>query len=240
MRKIIFVFCGFILYAGYVALPAANAEIATIIITKENLATLPVPSDFKNYYILQSFDKVTNVIIADFGGAEKTICLLVDKNSDGTLDDIWEYYPDSGQYARPEKPTSSLFSGYPQIKRDIIEGKVFNKIGKAGNTEYTHAMASLPIVKQKIQEGRMVSRRGHDGRYVRLVDPDIKDSTMSDFYFGKEIGAYDLQFKTLYYKNGTIKIEPLINYSVFAKGSHDAVIAEYVEALLKMAKDKKL
>jgi hypothetical protein len=239
MKKIIFILCGCIVYAALVVLPAANLEIATIIITKENMATLPVPGDFKNYYILQSFDKVTNVILADFSGSEKIICLIVDKGSDGTLDEVWEYYPDSEQYARLEKPTSSLFSGYPQIKRDIIEGKVFNKIGKTGN-EYTHAMASLPVVKQKIQEGRVVSRRGHDGRYVRLVDPDIKDATMSDFYFGKEVGAYDLQFKTLYYKNGTIKIEPLINYSVFAKGSHDAIIAEYVEALLKMAKNKKI
>jgi hypothetical protein len=240
MKKFMCLVSGLVVLIGFAVLPAANSEISTVIITKENLATLPVPSDFKNYYILQSFDKVTNVIIADFGGAEKTICLLVDKGSDGKLEEIWEYYPDSGQYARPEKPTSSLFSGYPQIIRDIIEGTVFNKLGKAGSKEYTHAMASLPVLKQKIQEGRMVSRRGHDGRYVRLVDPDMKNSTMSDFYFGKEIGAYDLQFKTLYYKNGTIKIEPLINYSVFAKGSHDAVIAEYVEALLKMAKDKKL
>jgi hypothetical protein len=217
----------------------AGVDVANVPITRENMAFLPVPEDYKTYYILQSIEDVTVVVIADFAGTEKKICLITDKNSDGTIDTVWEYYPDSKQYARPDKPTTSLFTSYPQIKNDIIEGKVFAKI-EAGSNAYTHVMASLPELKVKLREGRVVTRWGHDGRYVRIVDPDTSQTTMADFYFGKESGVYSLQFRTNYYKRAGTKIEPTIKYSVYSRRSKDPVIKEYVEALLKQAKEKHL
>jgi hypothetical protein len=218
----------------------AGIDVAGVLIKKANMASLPVPDDYKTYFVLQSIGGVTNVIIADFAGGEKKICLIVDNNSDGTIDEIWEYFPDTNQYTRPDKPTTPLFTSYPQIKNDIIEGKVFNRMSSGANRSYTHEMASLPDVKLKISEGRSVAKWGHDGRYVRLMDPDADSTTMADFYFGKEVGLYSLQFKTNYYKRGGAKIEPTVKYSVYARRSKDPVIKEYVEALLKEAKDRRL
>lgn len=217
----------------------ASVDITGVLIKKDNLSSLPVPEDYKTYYILQSIEDVTVVVIADFAGAEKKICLITDNNSDGTIDTIWEYYPDTKQYSRPEKPTTALFTSYPQIKNDIIEGKVFAKIESGGSSAYTHVMASLPDLRKKIVEGRVVTKWGHDGRYVRIVDPDTSATTMADFYFGRETGLYSLQFRTNYYKRAGIKIEPTIKYSVYARRSKDPVIKEYVETLLKEAKDRK-
>lgn len=240
MKKIIPPMSICFLISLFSVLFAAGGDVVTVPVTKENLLTMPVPTDLKNYFFVQAFEKVTNIVIGDFGGSEKRICLISDKGGDGTVDEVWEYYPDSGLYSHPEKPTTLLYTGYPQMKKDIIEGKVFNKFGKGNQTEYTHVMVSLTDVKEKINEGRFVTRWGHDGRYVRITDPDIKNSTMADFYFGKESGAYSLQFKTTYYKNGPMKIEPTIRYSIYARRTKDAVIVEYVEQLLKMAKDKKI
>jgi hypothetical protein len=217
-----------------------SIDSATKPITRDSLALMPVPGDSKNYFILQSIGNNTNVVIGDFSGAEKVICLISDRNSDGTVDDIYEYYPDSRKGTTVAKPTSRLYTGYPQIKRDIIEGKVFKDSSRTGGSEYTHEMISLPVILAKIKEGRFITRRGSDGWYVRYTDPDLKDTTMADFFFGKEQGLNSLQFRTLYYKNGGVKIEPTIVYSVYCRSSKDYVVAEYVDMLLKLAKERKL
>ena len=210
-------------------------------ITKDRMKLLPVPSDYKNYFILQSFEDQTVVVIGDFAASEKTICLIIDKNSVGKIDEVWEYYPDADKFTRVEKPSTRLYTGYPQICRDIIEGKVFKDPSrKNSNSEYTHEMASLPILKTKIAEGRVIVKRGSNGRYVRYTDPDPRDTTMADFYFGIETGLYSLQFRTMYYKSGGTKIEPTVQYSVYCKNSKDPIVKEYVEMLLKMAQDRKM
>ena len=209
--------------------------------TKERMKLLPVPADFKNYFMLQSFENRTIVVIGDFAASEAVICMIVDDGCNGSADRIIEYYPAADKFTTVEKPTTRLFTGYPQICRDIIEGKVFKDSTRIqGGNEYTHEMASMPILKRKISEGRFVSRRGHDGRYVRLTDADLKDTTMADFYFGVETGLYSLQFRTMYYKSGNVKIEPLLPYSVYCRDTNDPIVKEYVEMLLKMARDRKV
>jgi hypothetical protein len=240
MKKIILSVIIITVFGLITAWGAINSDMMTTPITKEGLKLLPVPEDYKNYFILQSFEKITIVVIGDFGGQEKVICQIIDRGSDGSVDEINEYYPDTDTYGRPDKPTTRLFSGYPEIKKEIIEGKVFRDPKQNNKDVYTHEMASLPILKDKIKEGRYVTRRGANGRYVRYIDPDIKSSTMADFFFGKDNGSYSLQFRTLYYKNGTIRIEPVLQYSVFCRGSHDPVVVEYVESLLKYTKENRI
>jgi len=64
---------------GGIVAHAGGEGIATTPVSKDGLRMMPVPEDSRNYFVLQSFKKITNVIIGDFGGAEKIICLIVDK-----------------------------------------------------------------------------------------------------------------------------------------------------------------
>jgi hypothetical protein len=207
---------------------------------KENLKFLPVPDDCRNYYVLQAFENETNILIGDFGGAEKIICLVMDKGCDGTIDGIVEYYPEINKYVKLKVPTTKLFTNLTQMKKDIIEGNVFRDPRRADKNLYTHVMASMPLLLEKMNEGMYVTKRGANGRYVRCLDPDLKKTTMADFFFGKDQNAYSLQFRTVYYKSGLSKIEPAIQYSVFCKDTRDPVVAEYVERLLKMADELRL
>ncbi|HNX59391.1 MAG TPA: hypothetical protein PKK43_09835, partial [Spirochaetota bacterium] len=159
--------------------------------------------------------------------------------SDNTIDEIIEYYPETATFGYPVKPSTKLFSDYPKIKKDIIEGTVFKDSSRVIGTEYTHEMASLPVLLQRIREGRYVSKRGTNGIYVRNMDSDQRSSIMSDFYFARVQGEYFLQFRTNYYKSGNLRAEPLIQYSVYCKESSDPVVKEYVEMLLKKAREKR-
>ena len=67
------------------------------------------------------------------------------------------------------------------------------------------------------------------------ADAGTKPMTMCDFYFGIGKGLYSLQFRTLYYKSGGVKMEPPIQYSVYCRESADPVVKEYVEMLLRLA-----
>lgn len=241
MKKILFALIIPLLCTGLYADGSMYTDAGIKPMTKERMKLLPVPADSKNYFILQSFTDQTIVIIGDFAASERSICMMVDKGSNGSIEEFIEYYPDSGKYTPVEKPASRLFTGYPQICRDIIEGRVFkDSTRREIGEQYTHEMASLSLLKVKISEGRSVSRRGHNGRYVRVTDSDLRDTTMSDFYFGIENGEYNLQFRTMYYKSGNSKIEPPLQYSVYCRDSNDPVVKEYVEMLLKLAKDRKV
>jgi hypothetical protein len=156
------------------------------------------------------------------------------------VDEVIEYYPESGTFSYPPKPTTKLFSEYPRIKRDIIEGKVFKDSAKANNTEYTHEMASLPVLLLRIKEGRHVSKRGPNGVYVKNTDPDLRNTIMSDYYCAREQGRYFLQFRTLYYKSGSSKIVPPIQHSVYCRDSSDPIVKEYVEMLFIRAREKRI
>jgi len=209
-------------------------------VIKEQIKFLPVPDDCMNYFVLQSFAGETNIIIGDFGGAEKIICLVMDKGSDGTVDGVVEYYPETGKYVKLKVPTTKLFTNLTQMKRDIIEGTVFRDPNRAERNLYTHVMASMPLLLEKMREGMWVTKRGANGRYVRCLDPDLKSTTMADFFFGKDQGRYSLQFRTVYYKSGLSRIEPAIQYSVYCRDTNDPVVAEYVERFLKTANELKL
>jgi hypothetical protein len=60
---------------------------------------------------------------------------------------------------------------------------------------------------------------------------------MSEFFFSKKLGRYDLIFRTNYYKFFNTKIQPPLVYSVYCRNSKDPVVAEIVEDLLKMVRN---
>ncbi len=197
------------------------------LITREGMKILPVSRDFRNYFIIQSIEDVTNIVIGDFVGADKLFCLIIDKNSDGKIDKVVEYAPENKKYSYPLKPTSSFFSNLEEMKKQIIEGDIFRN-------NYAFKMKSLLSLQELLKGGKDIFKH-KTGWSVKFYDPDLPTTTMYEFYFSKNInGRYDLVFKTNYYKIFRTKIHPVVYFSVYCRNSKDPFIAETVESLLKM------
>ncbi|HRX16081.1 MAG TPA: hypothetical protein P5123_07195 [Spirochaetota bacterium] len=193
--------------------------------TIDRLQFMPVTRDFRNYFILQSIDDTTIIIIGDFVGAEKKIVMIIDNESNNEIDAVHEWYPDTKKLISPRKPTTNLFSDLETIKRDIISGKVFEE-------NYAYKMRSLKSLEEKLEQGSDRFKYRH-GFTVKLYDPDKPNTIMSDYFFGRKDGRYDLIFKTDYYRLYHSIIRPRVVYSVYCNNSKDPVVKETVENLVK-------
>ena len=196
------------------------------LITRPRLRLLPIPSDFRNYFVLQSIDNTTNVIIGDFVGAERLISLITDEGSDESINAVSEYFPDSAKFTSPEKPSTKFFTGMKEVKQQIINGSIFRN-------SYSNKMNSLDLLRQRLERGKDIFRRGY-GYSVKIYDPDRPNTIMSEFYFSKNQGRYDLIFATYYYKIFNTTIAPSVYFSVYCRNSKDPVVAEVVDSLLKI------
>ncbi len=216
---------GIFVLAGTLVLGAGESMYVEPV-TYGRLHFFPNPPDFRNYFFLQSIGNSTSIVIGDFTGSKKLIALIIDENSDNTIDKIYQYYPDRKQFRKTRRCTSQFFNdNIAQMKRDIISGKIYRD-------NYSYNMASLDSLLAKIEEGFDINPSG-TGYTVPISDPDAPTIPMSDFYFSKNMERYDLQFKTNYYRLFNLKIIPPIPYSVYCKNSKDPVVAETVESLLK-------
>lgn len=196
-------------------------------LTKEGMKFLPISLDFRNYFMLQSIDNTTNIIIGDFVGANKILTLIIDKDSDEKIDKVIEYYPDTKKYSIPQKPSTSFFTNLIEIKKDIISGDIFKN-------NYAYNMMSINALKEQIQKGKDIFK-SKNGYAVKIYDPDRPSTIMSEFFFNKNnFGGYDLIFTTYYYKIFKTKIVPVIYHSVYCKNSFDPFIGKTVEELLKL------
>lgn len=188
------------------------------------LEFMPVTADFRNYFVLQSFEDHTNILIGDFVGAEKKIILISDNDNDNKVDDIREYYPDTKKKKNPLKPNSDLYSDFLTMKKEIISGKIYKE-------NYSYRMRSLPILLEKMKLGSDIYK--HDRGYtVKLYDPDNSNTIMAEFFFQRKDGAYDLIFKTNYYKLYHTVVRPPLVYSVYCIQSNDPIVKETVEKLI--------
>jgi hypothetical protein len=192
----------------------------------EKLKLLPVPKDFRNYFFMQSFGDDSYITIGDFTGASRIISHIVDKGSDNKVDSVIEYFPDSNKMRSKSRSSSEFFSTIEEMKRGIIGGSIYKE-------NYSYKMKSVDILKFKLKDGSDIYPYG-DGYSVKFFDPDATTTIMCEFYFSKVRGRYSLIFKTNYYKIYKLKIKPPVIYSVYCKNSRDPVVAETVEALLKM------
>lgn len=219
------------LWSGFAPLNSAyvSSDFVSDLINSKKLRMLPVSKDFRNYFILQSINDQTNVIVGDFVGSERKIVLLEDYNSDNTIDKTYEYYPDrpdSNRLIPLSKSTSDLCYDILQMKKDIISGAIFTK-------NYTYTMRSMNELVYKLKKGEDIFKYEH-GYTVKIYDPDSRSTIMSDFFFGRKDGRYFLQFKTEYYKLFNNKIKPLVPQSVYCVNSKDAVVKEAVEKLINL------
>ncbi len=230
LSVVFFTLCIVVLSSGISGKTAfVSADLMTEMMNSKKLRLLPVSKDFRNYFILQSVDNQTNIIVGDFVGSEKKIILIEDHNSDNSIDRVYEYYPD-----RPEnnniislpKSTSDLVYDIESMKKDIISGEIFSK-------NYTYTMRSMSDLVKKINKNEDIYKHQH-GYTVKIYDPDNRSTIMGDFFFGRKDGRYYLQFTTNYYKLFHNKIRPLVPQSVYCVNSKDSAVKDAVERLVKL------
>ena len=153
---------------------------------------LPVTTDFRNYFVLQSIKNQTSLIIGDFSGADKVISITTDTNLDGTPDKTSEFFPDAKKMNNPSKSSSQFFTDFKSTRDDIISGKIFNQ-------NYSYKMMSLNTLQSRLKDGKDVLKWRY-GYNVKIYDPDNQSTMMGEFYFSRKDGLYTLIFATYYYK----------------------------------------
>ena len=197
-------------------------------LTVNRLKFMPVPDDFRNYFIFQSIGDSSTLIIGDFTGTEKVVSLIRDDNKDNKPDEVIEYFPEPRKITRPLKPSTSFYKSFEDMKKQIINGEIFRM-------NYSYKMNSLGLLVKKLEAGRDIYRHEH-GYSVKVYDPDAGTTIMSEYFFGKKDGRYDLIFSTKYYKLYKTKISPAVDYSVYCRNSNDPIVAETVERLLSIVR----
>ncbi len=197
------------------------------LITDSTLRFVTPPEDFRAYFMLQSIDDVTVILVGNFIDPEKVITLIIDEGSDNTVDSVIEYFPDTKKFRRTKKINSRFIkSDIAEMKKDIIEGTVFEK-------NYSYQMNSLNALKKKLGEGKDIYFTDAGTRVV-INDPETAATAMADFFFKIKEDRYDLKFKTIYYKLYNTKIQPPLSFSVYCRNSKDPVVAKYVKELLPL------
>ena len=197
------------------------------LITDSTLKFIKPPADFRAYFVLQSIDDTTVILVGDFVDPEKVLILIIDENSDNTVDHVVEYYPETKKYQRTKEIKSKFIThDIAELKKNIIEGEVFKKY-------YSYQMSSINELKNKLRTGKDVFFTDAGTRVV-INDPEKRSTVMSDFFFKIRDDRYDLKFKTVYYKLYNTNIKPPISFSVYCRDSKDPVVSKYVKELLPM------
>lgn len=232
MRKIKLILIGVLVCTFTTAVFSANLyrgnEVIKSPLNIKTMELLPVTKEFRNYFILQSIGDETNVIIADFVNADRLITLISDKESDGKVDRVIEYFPDKKKpnKRRPFKPSTPLYEGFSETKDMIISGEIFEK-------NYSYKMGAIESVKYRLRKGTDIYKYRF-GWVVRVFDPDSPGKIMNQFFFGRKDGRYYLQFETNYYKLYHTVIKPPIALSVYCENSKDETVKKVVDELLEM------
>ena len=198
-------------------------------ISIEKARIFPVPKDHRNYFFFQSIGDESTIVIGDFTGSHRLISLIIDRDSDQKVDKIYDYYPDKKITISPRHSKSQFYDkNFERLTRKIISGAMFQDT-------YSYRMKSLRALKRKIEEGSKI-RKQDDGYKAIIYDPDASSTAMSEFFFSKRIGRYNLVFRTKYYKIFNTSIEPPLEYSVYCLNSKNKVVKEIVVALLKQVR----
>jgi hypothetical protein len=201
----------------------------------EKVKMLPVPADFRNYFVFQSIGSAgSSVLIGDFSGSEKAISLSTDGNFDNKQDKVVEFYPDypDSQNIRDSilKPTSHFFISFETMRDSIISGSIYAE-------NYSYNMFSMKKLAAQIKSRRDIYE-WRFGYNVKLYDPDAPSSIMGEYYFSRNNGSYTLIFATYYYKLYKTKIVPPLYYSVYCKDSKDPKVKEVVDSLYDLMNRK--
>ena len=205
-------------------------DLQTKKLTVDRMKYFPVTPDNKNYVFLQAIENDTAIVIGDFSGLEKKIIMILDKNSDNTIDSVIEYYPLTRDLKIKSDSQSKFFSkDIAKLKKDIIEGSIYK-----GN--YTDNMISLKTLESVLNNPDTRSLYpdvyGFSVKYYE-IDEMKKNSAL--FQYGKAAAGYYLQFKTEYIRKDHATVQkPVLSWSVYCRDSKDIVVKETVENLFKI------
>lgn len=195
-----------------------------------SIQMLPVPSDFRNYFIFQSLGAESTIIIGDFSGSDKVISVIVDSTQDGKHDKVTDYYPDTKKPKYPTNPQTDFYSDFSQMRDEIISGSSFS-------TNYSYSMFSLPMLKSRLKAGKDIYEWKF-GYNVKIYDPDNPSTMMGEYFFSRKDGSYTLIFATYYFKLYKTKIIPPLYYSVFCSETKDPRVKAVVDELYSIANAK--
>jgi hypothetical protein len=193
-----------------------------------NIDRMPAPANFGNYYIFQSLDDVSSIIIGDLSTGDGSVNVITDSDNDGKINVVYEYSFETKIISRPAKPSTDLYTELTDMKRKIIEGKVFED-------RLTMSMSSLVTLKAAMKDPRNIYPM-ENGYRVKVYDSDNQNLVRSEFYFAKKSDRYDLIFLTHYFNVMNKRVIPPITVSVACKNTKDPVVAKYVEDLFVMVK----
>lgn len=205
-------------------------DLLTKKLTIDRMKYFPVTPDNINYIFMQSIENDSVIVIGDFSGLEKVIVMIIDKNSDNTIDAVLEYYPLTRDLRRKTESQSKFFNkDIAKLKKDIIEGAVYK-----GN--YTDNMKSLKTLESILNNPDTRSLYADVyGFNIKFYEIDELKRSSALFSYGKASAGYYLQFKTDYYrKDYKTEQKPVLRYSVFCRDTNDPVIKETVENLFKI------
>jgi hypothetical protein len=199
-------------------------------LTTDRMKLYPVPADNINYMFLQAIEKDTAIVIGDFSGVDKMIIMIVDNNSDNTIDSVIEYFPLTKDLKVKTDSKSRFFTtDIARLKKDIIEGNVYK-----GN--YTDSMKSLKTLESVLKNPDTNSLTADVyGFNIRFFEVDERQRSSALFFYGKKEAGYYLQFRTEYYrKDFKTEQRPTLKYSVYCRDTNDPVVKETVENLFKV------
>jgi hypothetical protein len=205
-------------------------DLQTKKLTTDRMKHYPVPVDNINYMFLQAIEKDTMIVIGDFSGVDKMIIMIVDNNSDNTIDSVIEYFPLTKDLKVKTDSKSRFFTtDIAGLKKNIIEGNVFK-----GN--YTDDMKSLKTLESILNNPDTNSLTTDVyGFNLRFFEVDERQRNSALFSYGKKESGYYLQFRTEYYrKDFKTEQRPALKYSVYCRDTNDPVVKETVENLFKV------
>jgi len=199
-------------------------------LTVDRMKLFPVTGDSINYIFMQSIDGDTAIVIGDFSGLDKKIVMIVDKNSDNTIDSVYEYYPLTRDLKKRADSQSKFFTNdIAKLKKDIIEGAVY----KGNYTDNMKSLRTLESILNSSSTNAIFS--SVYGFNIKSYETDERNKHSALFTYGKSAGGYYLQFKTEYYrKDFKTEQKPVLKYSVYCKNSNDPVVKDTVEYLFKI------
>lgn len=201
--------------------------IARVPLTQRAISRLPIPASFENYAFLQAIGNETSVVIGSFTEGEEIITWIYDKNTDGTVDQITEYYVESGKFKYDPHPAKTYSSEkFKQLKTDIING---SQNGITPNIEGATALKSL-ISKRS---DKIEVKKSKQGYYISVPDVDELTTTRVSFmYSDNGANGVDLIFNVDYHNVRETHVSPVIKSSVYCKGSFDTLVKEQTRDLL--------
>ncbi len=200
----------------------SGAYIPGDIVSIESLRFLPVPRTNSNYSIFQSIGNTSNIILGRFDSVPQRITLIQDNNADGKVDVVAHWIVADKKIEKekyPEKICST--EKFREYKESIM-----------GGDSSIEKFDSLKLFNYLIKDKTNIHRQKNGFRVV-LSDIESKKRERIIYYYSDNgINGSDLVLEVKYFRIKRSRINPLITYYVYCKGSSDTFVKDFVNKLL--------